>query len=89
MAGGEFGRPDPRTVSDFHTFDDVDSGKDAHHHTLGSGSNQASPGSHNHDGSNSPTILNGELITGSKGSASWASSVNAILVRLGAVDNST
>jgi hypothetical protein len=89
MAEGEFGRPDPRTVSDFHTFDDVDTNKDAHHHTIGTGVNQAASGGHNHDGSNSPLILEGQLITGTKGSVAWASSVNAILVRLGAVDSST
>lgn len=39
-----------------HSQSDVDSSKFAQHHTLGSGTNQASPGSHNHDGINSNLI---------------------------------
>jgi hypothetical protein len=89
MANGEFGRPDPITVREFHTFSDVDSGKEALHHTLGMGPNQAAPGSHTHDGNDSPLIIPGTAITGTKGTAGWASSVNAILVALGAVDQST
>lgn len=89
MADGSFGRPDPTSVSEFHTFDDVDSGADSHHHTLGTGSNQAAKGSHTHNGSDSNFIIPGTAITGTKATIAWASSVNAILVSMGAVDNST
>ena len=38
-----------KDVSDFHNNDDVDSGQQAHHHTLGIGALQAAPGNHKHD----------------------------------------
>lgn len=82
-------RPGPAEVSEFHTFADTDSGKEAVHHTLGAGPNQAASGAHNHDGANSVQLIPGTAITGVKASVAWASSVNAILVSLGAVDNST
>lgn len=89
MAEGQFGRPDPNTVSQFHTFDDVDANKDSHHHTIGTGTNQAASGSHTHNGSDSSFIIPGTAITGTKATVGWAASVNAILVAMGAVDNST
>ena len=88
MANGER-RPGPVEVSDFHTFADTDSAKEAIHHTLGAGPNQAASGAHNHDGSNSVQLIPGTAITGTKATVGWAASVNAILVSLGAVDNST
>ena len=39
-----------------HTNSDIDSSKTAQHHTLGLDPNQASPGSHTHNGSNSKRI---------------------------------
>lgn len=85
----ETNRPDASAVSEFHTFADTDSGREAIHHTLGAGANQAASGAHNHDGNNSPLIIPGTAITGTKATVAWASSVNAILVAMGAVDNST
>jgi hypothetical protein len=82
-------KPPADLINDFHTNSDVDSAPDAHHHRLGLGPNQAAPGMHTHDGSDSPLILDGLQITGAKGTAGWYSSVNALLVRLGAADQST
>jgi hypothetical protein len=84
-------RPKPTTeeVDDFHTNSDVDLRAESQHHTLGSSPSQASPGNHNHDGGNSPLILDGLAITGSRATDAWRLSVNALLVRLGADDNST
>lgn len=48
-----------KEVNEFHQKDDLDSSHRAHHHTLGFGPNQASPGSHNHDGTTSPEIYLG------------------------------
>lgn len=48
--------PSAPEVSHQHSHSDVDSGKQAQHHTLGVGPNQASPGSHNHDGFTSRKI---------------------------------
>lgn len=82
-------QPAAEHVNDFHTNSDVDSGPDAHHHRLGTGTNQAAPGNHTHDGSDSPLILDGLSITGAKGTTTWYASVNQLLVRLGAADQST
>jgi hypothetical protein len=82
-------RPDAATVAQFHTHADTDTGSDSLHHTLGPGVNQAASGAHTHDGNNSPKLIPGTAITGTKNTLAWASSVNAILVSLGAVDNST
>lgn len=56
-------------VDNFHARCDVDSSQTASHHTLGSKRNQASPGSHVHDGTNSQLIGHGLglTLTGSKG----------------------
>lgn len=76
-------------VDNFHTNSDVDLRAESQHHTLGSSPSQAAAGNHNHDGGNSALILDGYQITGSRGSDLWRLSVNALLVRLGADDNST
>jgi len=91
---GSFGadenpKPPAQAVEDFHTNSDVDARAEAQHHTLGPNPNQASPGDHTHDGGDSAFILEGEVISGSRASDAWRLSVNAILVRLGATDNST
>ena len=92
--GGSFGhdenpKPPAQAVEDFHTNSDVDARAEAQHHTLGPGPNQSSPGDHVHDGGDSAFILEGQVISGSRASDAWRLSVNAILVRLGATDNST
>jgi len=82
-------KPPAATVDDFHTNSDVDARAESQHHTLGPGPNQASPGDHRHDGGDSALLLENQFITGSRNSDAWRLSVNAILVRLGATDNST
>jgi len=57
--------PDQRAVLALHRNDDVDSRPESHHHTLGQGRNNASPGSHVHDGTLSAPLL-GTSITGSR-----------------------
>jgi hypothetical protein len=89
FARDENPKPPAETVNDFHTNSDVDTRAEAQHHTLGPNPNQASPGDHTHDGSNSSLLLSGQSISGSRNSDAWRLSVNAILVRLGASDNST
>ena len=82
-------KPPSQVVDDFHENSDVDSRAEAQHHTLGPNPNQAAPGNHTHDGGDSALILEGETISGSRATDAWRISVNAILVRLGATDNST
>ncbi len=91
---GSFGsdenpKPPSQTVNDFHENSDLDSRAEAQHHTLGPNPTQASPGNHRHDGGDSALLLEGQTISGSRATDAWRISVNAILVRLGAVDNST
>lgn len=82
-------KPTAQEVDDFHTNSDVDLRSESQHHTLGPGPSQAAPGNHKHDGGDSELLLAGETISGSRASDAWRLSVNAILVRLGAQDNST
>lgn len=82
-------RPEGKVVNEFHTNDDVDRDAGAHHHTLGSGSNQASPGPHRHDGTDSVQLLEGFAITGSRGTSTAVQSIILALVQLGATDNTT
>jgi hypothetical protein len=82
-------KPSAQAVDDFHENSDLDARAESQHHTLGSNPTQASPGNHTHDGGDSSFILSTETISGVRGDDSWALSVNAILVRLGATDNST
>jgi hypothetical protein len=46
-------------INKSHVGDDVDVNAFAHHHTLGTGANQASPGNHTHDGKTSKPIAGG------------------------------
>ena len=48
--------PTPEEVNYYHLASDKDAGAGALHHTLGLGSSQASPGNHNHNGTNSVRI---------------------------------
>lgn len=82
-------KPPNQVVDDFHENSDVDSRAEAQHHTLGPNPNQAASGNHTHDGGDSSLLLEGQTISGSRDTDAWRISVNAILVRLGAVDNST
>lgn len=87
--GGKFGRPSPTDVREFHTNDDVDVSQESHHHSIGPGVNQAASGAHNHDGNNSPLLLEGVAITGAKAGNTAIASVVAALVQLGATDSTT
>lgn len=80
---------DPLTVARFHNKDDLDSGSEAHHHTLGIKKDQSSPGDHKHDGTTSRKLLEGVSITGSRGGNVALASVIAALVKLGATDSTT
>ena len=82
-------KPPSQVVDDFHENSDLDARAEAQHHTLGPSPTQASPGNHKHDGGDSALLLEGETISGSRATDAWRISVNAILVRLGATDNST
>ena len=82
-------KPPTQVVDDFHENSDLDARAESQHHTLGPGPNQASPGDHTHDGGDSALILEGQTISGSRATDAWRISVNALLVRLGATDNST
>lgn len=89
MPSGQFGRPDPNTVREFHQNADTDSSGDAIHHTIGPGTNQAASGQHNHDGNNSPLLLADFTVTGNKAGNTALISVIAALVKLGASDSTT
>lgn len=82
-------KPSAQAVDDFHTNSDLDARAESQHHTLGPNPTQAAPGNHTHDGGDSELLLLNETISGSRNSDAWRQSVNAILVRLGATDNST
>lgn len=82
-------RPEAKVVNEFHSNDDVDKDSNAHHHTLGSGANQASPGPHTHDGTDSVALLEGIELAGSRGGNLALQSVIQALVALGATDNTT
>lgn len=82
-------RPEGKVVNEFHTNDDTDKDSNAHHHTLGSGSNQASPGSHRHDGTDSVPLLEGFELSGTRGASTAIVSIISALVSLGATDNTT
>lgn len=79
-------RPDSNKVMEFHTNADTDASADSIHHTLGLGSNQAAKGSHRHDGTDSPQLLEDVELTGSRGSGAALASVITALVGLGAID---
>lgn len=77
----KFGTSSPTEVNQFHTRSDVDSSKQAQHHTLGIGNNQASSGDHTHDGTTSRPIgyKLGLIVTGSKGGNAALTSLIAML----------
>lgn len=55
--------PSSDAVNKFHNNDDVDTSVVGHHHTLGIGANQSSPGNHSHDGKNSKKLGKGKDLT--------------------------
>lgn len=82
--------PSGRVVEQFHKNADTDTRRESIHHTLGPTGTQASPGDHDHNGGTSRKLLDGYILTGSKGTPStmWPSIIQC-LVRLGAEDNTT
>lgn len=90
MAAFEVSSLSPDDVERMHEKDDVDVRAESHHHTLGPKSTQAAAGDHDHDGTNSPLLLSGYTISGSRASSTAIlPSIIACLVRLGATDSST
>lgn len=81
--------PSAEDVERFHTQADTDARKEAIHHTLGSGTNQAAPGDHTHRGGDSLPLLGGITLTGSRGGNIALLSVIQALVALGATDSTT
>lgn len=81
--------PQPSVVNKFHNKSDVDSGPNAQHHTIGNRKDQAASGAHTHDGKNSPQLLLGVTITGSRGGNAAVASIISALVGLGATDATT
>lgn len=88
-SANEFRRPSATEIREMHTNDDLDVSAESHHHTIGPGVNQAASGAHNHDGNNSPLILEGVTITGGKGGNTAVASIIAALAKLGATDSTT
>ena len=81
--------PEAEEVTTFHQNADTDSRKEAIHHTLGPGSNQAASGDHRHRGGDSEPLLAGITFTGSRGGNVALLSVIQALVALGATDSTT
>lgn len=81
--------PTAEEVERLHTNADTDSRKEAVHHTVGPGENQAASGSHNHRGGDSVQLLAGVTLTGSRGGNIALLSVVQALVALGATDSTT
>lgn len=81
--------PTAEEVENLHTHADTDARKEAIHHTVGPGENQAAPGNHNHRGGDSVQLLSGVTITGSRGGNIALLSVIQALVALGATDSTT
>lgn len=81
--------PSAEKVQKFHENADTDSRPEAVHHTLGSNSNQAAPGDHNHRSGTSVPLLTGITLTGSRGGNVALLSVIQALVALGATDSTS
>lgn len=85
--------PEKKVVTAFHRNDDLDADRSSHHHTIGTGLNQAAGGKHNHqDGNGSPLFDDSvDVITGSLSgaTASVLGQVVALLAKIGANDATT
>lgn len=80
----------PQEVNSIHETDDVDSGTLAHHHTLGFGPGQSSPGNHLHDGTTSKKLMSGVVLTGAKGgNVALANLITALADAFGFTDSTT
>lgn len=76
-------------VEKFHQNSDVDVREKSQHHTLGPSPTQAAAGNHRHDGGDSPLLLEGVTLSGSRDGNVAMVSIIAALVKLGAKDNTT
>lgn len=81
--------PDAEAVSHLHTNADTDTRAEAIHHTLGPGSSQATAGDHKHRGGDSSLLLDGVVISGSRGGNVALLGVIQALVALGVTDSTT
>ncbi len=81
--------PSALLVNKFHNKSDVDTSAQSQHHTIGPKATQAASGKHNHDGRNSPLLLTGFTLTGSRGGNAAVASIVAALVQLGATDGTS
>ena len=82
--------PPNEVVELFHRNASVDTRPEDIHHRLGNGPNSAAAGNHKHNGSDSPLLGQGIVITGSKGGNAAVASVVAAMVKiLGVTDNTT
>lgn len=83
--------PSPPTgiVEQFHKNAAVDTRPEDIHHRLGPNPNQAAAGNHNHRGADSVLLLDGVVLTGSRGGNAALASVISALVQLGAKDTTT
>lgn len=79
--------PDSNTVRKFHTNADTDGSEGSIHHTLGPGHHQAAAGDHDHRGGGSVALLEGHTIEGDRSDGTALVSIIALLVELGAKDN--
>jgi hypothetical protein len=78
-------RPDARIVNEFHTNDDIDKDAAAHHHSLGTGANQAASGAHRHE-----NLGEGIELSGSRGgNLALQSVINAMVQLFGVTDNTS
>jgi hypothetical protein len=79
--------PPPEEVNRFHERADTDSSATAIHHSLGVKNTQAAPGDHKHDGVGSRKLMEGIVVTGSKGgNAALASLISQLSSALGFTD---
>lgn len=81
--------PAAEVVIAFHKNVPVDTRPEDIHHRLGPGPNEAASGRHTHNGADSPLLLDGVTLTGSKGGNVALASVIQALVKLGAKDSTT
>lgn len=81
IAGGKSDKQ--REVREFHANDDLNSGNDAHHHSIGKSAGKSAPGPHIHDGLDSETLLSGPITGNAASLANLADVVKQIIVELG------
>lgn len=81
--------PEAEAVTTFHTNADTDTRPESIHHTLGPSPSQAASGDHRHRGGDSALLLDGVVISGSRGGNVALLGVIQALVALGVTDSTT